>query len=152
VLLNDVARVASVENPSLGDSSLPLETRIQNRVKARMSPLVRTGTYDFDISNYKDFASVGRPEALVTDVNANGQYDAGDCWKDTNPNGAFDLDGGQSGVGGADDVVVYHVTLSAPHLVPVAKMIGVGPKFDAKAATMIRTQPYDEQGQAAVEC
>jgi hypothetical protein len=68
--LNDVARVASVENPSLGDSSLPLETRIQNRVKARMSPLVRTGTYDFDISNYKDFASVGRPEALVTDVNA----------------------------------------------------------------------------------
>lgn len=150
--LNDVARVASVENPSLGDSSLPLETRIQNRVKARMSPLVRTGTYDFDISNYKDFASVGRPEALVTDVNANGQYDAGDCWKDTNPNGAFDLDGGQSGVGGADDVVVYHVTLSAPHLVPVAKMIGVGPKFDARAATMIRTQPYDEQGQAAVEC
>ena len=71
--LNDVARVASVENPSLGDTALPLETRIQNRVKARMSPLVRTGTYDDDISYYKDFASVGRPEALVTDVNANGQ-------------------------------------------------------------------------------
>lgn len=150
--LNDVARLASVETPRFGDSSQPLETRIQNRLKQRMSPLVRSGTYEFDISNYKDFASVGRPEALVTDVNGNGQYDDGDCWKDTNPNGTFDLDGARSGVGGADDVVVYHVNLSAPHLLPVGKLIGVGSSFNAKAATMIRTQPYDQQIQAAVEC
>jgi Flp pilus assembly protein TadG len=38
--LNDVARTATVEDPNLGDAALPIETRIENRVMARMYPLV----------------------------------------------------------------------------------------------------------------
>ena len=150
--LNDVARTATVESPDLGDTALPLETRIQNRVKERMRPLVATGTYDFGISNYKDFAGVGQPEALVTDVNKNGKYDPGDCWEDRNPNGTFDTDGAADGVGSADDVVVYDVTLSAPHLLPIGGVLGVPGNFDVRATTMSRRQPFAEQQQAEVAC
>jgi Flp pilus assembly pilin Flp len=150
--LNDVARTATVENPNLGDSELPLETRIQNRVEERMRPLVASGTYDFDISNYQDFAGVAQPEALVTDVNKHGKYDAGDCWEDSNPNGTFDLDGARSGVGGADDVVVYEVTLSVPHLLPIGGFLGVSDDFDASAKTMSRRQPFAQQRHVEVAC
>ncbi len=150
--LNDIARTAAVEDPVLGDDSLPLEERIEDRVRERMSSLVQSGTYEFEISNYKNFSAVGQPEALITDVNGNGQHDAGDCWEDTNPNGTFDLDGGQSGIGGADDVVVYEVTLSVPHLLPVAAIIGAGDAFGVKAATTIRIQPYADQEKAGVAC
>jgi Flp pilus assembly pilin Flp len=150
--LNDVARVATVENPRLGDTSLPLETRIENRVKGKMGRLVRTASYNFKISNYQSFGAVAQPEALVTDVNGNGRYDSGDCWEDTNPNGAFDLDGGQGGVGGADDVVVYEVTLTAPNLLPVARLVGGNGKFETKAASMTRRQPFQEQRSPEVAC
>jgi Flp pilus assembly pilin Flp len=150
--LNDVARTATVENPDLGDIALPLETRIQNRVKERMHSLAAAGTYDFDISNYKDFSGVGQPEALVTDANKNGQYDPGDCWEDRNPNGTFDTDGAAGGVGSADDVVVYEVTLSTPHLLPIGGFLGVPDNFDVKATTMSRRQPFAEQQQSEVAC
>lgn len=150
--LNDVARIAAVENPNLGDASDPLETRIRNRVKERMSPLVKSATYAFDIRNYQDFASVGKPEALVTDVNGNGSYDPGDCWEDSNPNRTFDLDAGQSGVGGSDDVVIYQVTLTAPNLLPVGPFVGSDGWFNTRAATTIRIQPYDDQRKPEVVC
>lgn len=151
--LNAAARTASVEDPKLEDVSLPLDTRIQNRVKARMKPLVgNRGAYDFDIKNYKDFAGVGQPEALVTDTNKNGQYDAGDCWEDRNPNGSFDTDGAADGAGGADDVVVYEVTLSVPHLLPIGGLVGVPDSFDAHAKTMSRRQPFAQQRQPEVKC
>ena len=150
--LNDVARTATVETPELGDEALPLETRIENYVKERMHPLVAAGTYDFQIDNYQDFSGVGQPEALVTDVNKNGQYDSGDCWEDTNPNGTFDTDGARAGVGGADDVVVYDVTLSAPHLLPIGGFLGVPDHFNARARTMSKRQPYAQQGQPEVAC
>ncbi len=150
--LNDVARAAAVEDPDLGDSSLSLEARIEKHVKDRMSKLVKSGTYEFEISNYKNFSAVGQPEALVTDINKNGEYDEGDCWEDTNPNEAFDLDGADSGVGGADDVVVYEVTLSVPHLLPIAAFGGPSKNFDSQAATMIRIQPYADQKKPEVAC
>jgi len=150
--LNDVARVAAVEDPDLGDEDLSLDERIEKHVTSRMSTLVESGTYDFKISNYKNFSAVGQPEALVTDVNSNGKYDDGDCWEDTNPNGEFDTDGARDGVGGADDVVVYEVTLSVPHLLPVENFVGAGNSFDVKAATLIRIQPYADQRRPEVAC
>jgi Flp pilus assembly pilin Flp len=151
--LNDVARVAAVEDPKLGDDSLPLDQRIENHVKERMSTLVNEGSYDFKISNYQNFSAVGRPEALVTDKNKNGKYDSGDCWEDNNPNGTFDTeDGGGAGVGGADDVVVYEVTLSVPHLLPVEVFVAGDDSFEVRASTMIRVQPYADQEQPEVKC
>lgn len=150
--LNDVARISTVEDPKFGNVMTPLETRIKKRVSDRMSKLSKNGTYAFAIVNYRNFGSVGKAEALVTDVNGNGKYDAGDCWEDTNPNKAFDLDAGKAGVGGADDVVTFDVTMTVPHLFPVMKLFGKPNTFDAKASTMVRDQPYAEQRSPEVAC
>lgn len=150
--LNEVARATSVENPRFGDVNLPLETRVENRVRERMSVLTRSGTYRFRLSNYQSFAGVGQPEALVTDVNGNGRYDQGDCWQDANPNRAFDLDAGRSGIGGGDDVVFYEVDLTLPHLLPVERFVGLPNEFMVSARTAVRSQPYAGQRQPEVLC
>lgn len=149
--LNDVARVSTVENPNLAGGGT-LEDRIKKRVKDRMGMLADDATYDFDINNFRNFGSVGKAEALITDVNKNGKYDSGDCWEDSNPNGTFDLSAGADGVGGADDVVVYDVTMTVPHLFPVMKLFNVSNAFDSKATAMIRTQPYANQRVPEVTC
>ena len=150
--LNDVARAAVVESPKVGTGTDPIETRIKDEVKARMETLVKGGTYNFDLLNYTNFDQVGKPEALVTDVNGNGQYDAGDCWEDSNANKTFDLDSGSSGLGGADDVMVYNVKLTATHLFPIQKLIGGGDTFDVSASALVRIQPYGKQREPEVEC
>lgn len=151
-VLNEVGRAASVESPQFGDLNTPLESRIEQRVRDRMAPLVKSGTYTFKLSNYQDYAGVGRPEALVTDVNGNGQYNPGDCWEDSNPNGAFDLNRGRSGVGGADDIVVYDVSIDVPRLSPIVNFIGASNQFQVNAKSVVRRQPFADQRKPAVAC
>jgi hypothetical protein len=150
--LNRVAREASVEHPTIGDTNTTLEAQIQQRVRDRMAPLVKSGSYTFTISSYDNFSAVGRPEALITDVNGNGQYDAGDCWQDSNPNGSFDTDSGSGGVGNADDVVVYDVDVKVPRLTPIGKMIGASDPFDVDAKSIVRRQPFADQPKPPVVC
>jgi Flp pilus assembly protein TadG len=150
--LNKVAREASVEHPNIGDSQQTIETQIQNRVKDRMAPLVKSGTYTFTISSYDNFSSVGKAEALITDKNGNGKYDPGDCWQDSNPNGVFDSDSSSSGVGNADDVVVYSVNIKVPRLTPVGKLIGASDPFDVDAKSIVRRQPFADQPKPPTVC
>lgn len=150
--LDDVARISTVETPTFGNVLTPLEDRIKKRVSDRMGKLSKGASYDFKMNNFRNFGSVGTAEALTTDVNGNGKYDPGDCWEDSNPNKSFDLSAGRAGVGGADDVVVFDVTMTTPHLFPVMGLFGVPDKFDAKASAMVRTQPYAEQRVPEVTC
>ena len=116
--LNDIARTAAVEDPDLAGTGT-LEDRIKKQMRDRMGLLSGDATFDFKINNFSKFGSVGKAEALVTDANGNGKYAPGDCWEDSNPNKSFDLSAGQAGIGGADDVVVYNVTMTTPHLFPL---------------------------------
>lgn len=151
-VLNEVARAASVEDPNIADPSATVEDQIQARVRSRMAPLVKSGNYVFTINSYDSFSTVGKPEALITDKNGNGRYDTGDCWQDSNPNGVYDTDSGTSGVGNADDAVVYEVDLTVPRLSPITRLIGAGNTFEVDAKTMVRRQPFADQPQPAVVC
>ncbi|HET8750209.1 MAG TPA: TadE/TadG family type IV pilus assembly protein [Sphingomicrobium sp.] len=151
-VLNEVARAASVEHPDIDDPDDSLEDQIQSRVRTRMAGLVKSGDYTFSINSYHEFSGVGQPEALVTDVNGNGQYDSGDCWVDSNPNGTFDTDQGSDGIGGADDVVVYEVQMDIPNLTPIAGLIGGTGVFKADAKSIVRRQPYAAQAEPPVAC
>lgn len=150
--LNDVARKASVENPDLPSKTGTLEERIKSAITSRMSGLVSSGSYELKTSSYYGFDSVGRPERLITDVDKNGSWDEGDCWEDSNPNGNFDLDSGRSGVGGANDVVFYDVTLTMPRLLPMAGLLGFSNQYTINAKTALRSQPYANQQQPEVVC
>lgn len=149
--LNDVARSAVVEDPNFGGTGT-LEQKIEAEVKSRMNPIVKSGTYVFEIQNFTDFAAIDKPEILTGDKNNNGRYDAGDCWLDSNPNRTFDTSAGRTGVGGADDVVVYKVTLTSRHLFPVMAVLTTSSNYSISATTLVRTQPYANQRQPEEVC
>jgi Flp pilus assembly protein TadG len=150
--LNDVARAASIESPNIGSGQGTLESRISAEIRSRMESLVRGATYSVNISNYYRFAGVGQPERLVNDRNSNGRYDALDCWEDTKANGTYDTDSGTTGVGGADDVVFYDVTMTTPRIVPTASLFGASPNVSVSVRAAVRSQPYANQRQPAIRC
>ena len=150
--LNDVARAASVESPEFDSDADTLEERVQAALIEKMGGLGRKGSYEIETKNYYNFAGVGKPERLITDKNKNGNYDEGDCWQDTNPNGSFDTDSGSEGIGGASDVVFYDVTLTTPRIVPIGSLLGISDDFQVNAKTAIRSQPYADQQQPEVKC
>ena len=150
--LNDVARKASVENPEFDSDAESLEERVHDALIEKMGGLAKNGSYEVEAKNYYDFAGVGKPERLTTDKNKNGNYDAGDCWQDTNANGSFDTDSGSTGIGGASDVVFYEVTLTTPRIVPIGSLLGVSDDMVLTAQTAIRSQPYADQREPEVKC
>ncbi|WP_243451157.1 TadE/TadG family type IV pilus assembly protein [Sphingosinicella sp. CPCC 101087] len=150
--LNDVARAASVEDPDLRASGDSIEEQIENAIIERMATLASGASYEVETSNYFRFSGVGRPERLTKDVNKNGRYDDGDCWLDTNPNEEFDEDGGRDGIGGADDVVFYTVTLTMPRLLPMAGLVGVAPDYSITVRTAMKSQPYANQAAPSEAC
>ena len=144
-VLNEAARAASVEHPKIGDPTTPVEDQIEQHVRDRKAPLVKTGNYTFTINSYDSFSTVGKPEPLTKDKNGNGKYDTGDCWLDSNPNGVYDTDSGSGGIGNADDAVVYEVDLKVPRLSPIGNFIGWNSEFEVDAKSIVRRQPYADQ-------
>ncbi len=150
--LNDMARTGSLEGPDLHCSGETTEAQIACAVKKRSNTVARNATYDFDIKSYYEFSGVGQGEKLVTDYNHNGRYDEGDCFQDLNENGQFDAVAGREGIGGADDVVFYDVTLTMPRLLPMAGLLGWSNEYEIRATTAVRNQPYTRQSVPPTVC
>lgn len=143
--LNDVSRTASLEAPDLECKTGTLTDKVQCAINRRSDVVARDATYAVRIRNFYDFSTVGRSEKLVTDYNKNGAYDAGDCFVDLNENGRFDTDAGRDGVGGADDVSYYTVTVTMPRLFPIDKFLPLSPNYVISGETAVRNQPYARQ-------
>ncbi|AXK42942.1 TadE/TadG family type IV pilus assembly protein [Erythrobacter aureus] len=153
--LNDAARTASVENPVLGVSGDTVEAQVEALIQQTVSHIAPNATIAVTQKSYFDFSSIGNPEPLMRDNNGNGQYDAGDddCFEDSNGNGRYDTDAGSDGIGGADDVVLYTATISAPRLMPIHAFIPtLGSTIEYTLETAVRNQPYDRQAAPAVIC
>lgn len=145
-VLNDVARTATVENPDFsGFTGASIEERIENAIEERVNNIARNATYTIEQSSFYEFSGVGDAEKLLTDYNGNGEYDTGDCFEDINNNSVFDVDAGDSGQGGADDVVYYDVTITMPRIVPVANLIGLPNNYTINARAAVRNQPFASQ-------
>ncbi|WP_299327854.1 TadE/TadG family type IV pilus assembly protein [Parasphingopyxis sp.] len=152
-VLNDVARTAVVETPDFsGYAGSTTEERIENAIKDRVNNIARNATFTIEQTSFYEFSGVGNAEKLLTDHNDNGEYDAGDCFEDINRNGAFDVDAGAAGQGGADDVVFYEVTVTMPRIVPMASLIGISDNYTINARTAVRNQPYDDQNPPPTVC
>jgi len=152
--LDDVSRRASVEEPVFIASGASLEERIENTLKTQIDIVAPKATYTISQKNFFDFNGIGNPERLVTDVDGDGQFDNadGDCWEDLNENGAYDLDSGRVGVGGANDVTFYSVRVQHPRLLPTPELIGFSDTIDFTVETAVRNQPYANQATPPVLC
>ena len=128
------------------------QAQIDARVRYRLSNFAgNRSTITITTSSYYDFANVSMPERITSDTTPIGTYNVGDCYEDANANGQFDLDRGRSGLGSADDIVRYQVTMTYPQILPVGRFLGWGDTETITASTALRNQPFGGRSNPAVE-
>ena len=126
---------------------------IETRVRDRLRDFSRNATITVTTQSYSEFSGVRTPETITQDTAPIGTYNSGDCFEDANGNGSFDLDRGRSGMGGAEDVVHFEVTMTYPHIVPVGKLLGWSGDVSVTQNTVLRNQPYAGRNTAvAIVC
>ena len=134
--VQEAARSASLESGNT--------TAADARVRTAVLPVLPKATFVSERSSYFDFADVGRPEGW-NDANDNDTCDNSESFTDENGNGEWDADIGQSGNGGANDVVVYTVTVQ---YVPVFGIPGTTNRFGSRtlsASAIAKNQPFADQ-------
>lgn len=144
-VLERAARATSVGTMNSDQIKTYIEQQMQMIApKNAPPPVINTQSY------YK-FSRVGKPERIVSDTAPLGVYNSGDCYEDANNNGKYDLDRGAIGLGGADDTVMYQVTMNVPRLFPMAKLLGWSSTQSFTATTIIRNQPWANQADEAAQ-
>lgn len=132
--LHEAARMATIGTMST--------SQIDTRVKARLRSFSHAATITTRTDSYDDFSQVNVPERITQDTVPVGQYNTGDCYEDYNSNQRYDLDRGRSGLGQADDIVRYQVSISYPRMFPVANFFGWSNTDTITSNTVLRNQPF----------
>ena len=104
--------------------------------------------------SYYDFNNIDRPESW-NDKNNNGTCDNSEIYTDENKNGQWDADVGKSGNGGANDVVVYTVSVTYSPLFPIPGLTNSKNQRTLTASAVKKNQPFALQnavGSAAGSC
>lgn len=138
----DAARSSTLERYALDQKGLDAE------VEKRVKDVMASADLTFSRKAYEGYDKVGKPENY-TDANYNGRYDSGECFEDVNGNGSWDTDRGRSGNGGADDVVLYEVTMRFNRVLPVWAMLGQPQEATLQSTTVLRNQPFATQGSSS---
>lgn len=142
--MQKAARDAALESGSASAQQAALDANVQ----AQVQRLNSSATVSFTRRYYKTFSKAAAAQAeSFTDTNGNGTCDAGEPYQDDNNNSVWDKDGGNSGQGGAKDMVVYTASVSYPRLFPLNKLIGLSNTVNLKATTVLENQPYGDQAQ-----
>jgi hypothetical protein len=136
--VNAAARKSSLQTGVT--ESATLDSLVSTMVKYAMPK----ATVTFVRKNYAEFSAVGTPEDF-TDTNKNGKYDSTECFVDMNSNNVWDADMGKSGIGGANDVVVYTVTVNYKRMFGMGNYLGLPLNQVVHATTLLKNQPYATQ-------
>lgn len=137
--LHEAARDSTLET---GFSRTAL---IDQQVKSVVLQIAPSADITLTRSNYVDFADVKQPEEF-TDNDGDGVCNNGEPFEDLNANGIWDADRGRDGLGGARDAVLYTATATYDRLFPMAGLIGLPEQITLQANTVLRNQPFDDQG------
>ena len=116
--LHEAARMATVG----GVPTAQIDTQVQQPAARILAP---TPTIDDRRRELFDFTGVARPETITQDTAPLGSYNPGDCFEDANGNSSYDLDRGRGGMGGAEDIVRFEVTMTYPRIVPIGGFLGL---------------------------
>lgn len=120
-------------------------TTTDQAVKNTIAPVLPGATVTSTRTNYYDFADINRKEKW-TDSNSNGTCDNGEPYVDENGNGRWDSDIGESGNGGANDVVVYTVTASYTPVIAIPLVSGLFRQTVTLTSSAVKkNQPFSTQ-------
>lgn len=138
-------------NGTLEDTST---TQIDAYVRQIVQGVAPGATVDTKRSSYYDFSDIARPE-VWNDKNGDGTCNNSETYSDENRNGRWDADIGKDGNGGANDVVVYTVTVTYSPLFAIPLLGTVGTTRTLTAKAVVKNQPYALQstyGSVAGQC
>ena len=117
------------------------QKKLDDVVRSKVLDVFHGATVKFERKAYESYDLVGKPEPL-TDKNGNGVWDTGECFEDMNGTGSWEADRGVKGNGGADDVVLYMVSMKFNRVLPVWSMLGQPQETTLRAQTVLRNQPF----------
>lgn len=121
---------------------------VEDSVNKRLDPVLLSGVdVNVETKSYYQFTGIGKSERITVDANNNGQLEESDCFIDENSNASFDSDIGLDGLGGANDVVVYKITIESRNLTPMSSFLGLENDFSVVARSTGRNQPFAAQVQ-----
>ncbi|MES2338573.1 MAG: TadE/TadG family type IV pilus assembly protein [Pseudomonadota bacterium] len=142
-IVQKTARDSTLEASNSADTQQELD----DRVRKQASALYNTADIKITRRFYRTFSEAAAAKAeAYTDTNGNGKCDANEPYEDANLNSTWDKDGGNAGQGGAKDATLYTVTMTYPRLMPLMGFLGDGATSTATAQTVLRNQPYGDQG------
>ena len=145
-IMQKAGRDSTLETSSTTSVQDALDDRVEKEVKA----VVKNADVKTKRRFYRSFAEAkaAKPENF-NDTDSNGRCNGGEAYEDSNGNKVWDEDGGNAGQGGAKDAVYYTVTVTYDSLFPLWSMIGQSQRRTVSASTILRNQPYNEQGSYA---
>lgn len=132
--LQKVARLGSIENATMGALNTAADNDLQTFATA--SNVTVTSR------SFKSFSGIDQPEKITSDTTPIGSYNSGDCYIDANSSGTYDTAQGTTGLGTADDIVEYTITMSLKRLSPVPSWIGLTSPLIISRKTVLRVEPY----------
>lgn len=152
-VVQKVARDSTLESGLDVNTQATLDAKVTGQAKA----LANNGTVTITRKWYRTFSNAAAAKfEPFTDTNGNGTCDGpsggtpGEPYEDNNGNSRWDSSGGNSGAGGAKDAVVYTVSVSYPRFFPIYRIIGGSNQTTVSASTVLRNQPYGDQGAPTV--
>ncbi|WP_423602665.1 TadE/TadG family type IV pilus assembly protein [Sphingomonas sp. MS122] len=152
-VVQKAARDLTLESGLTTATQDALDDKVRKQVKA----LANNGTVTISRQWYRKYEHVVASQFEPwTDTNGNGTCDGpqggtpGEPYEDTNGNSRWDSSGGNLSQGGAKDAVLYTATVSYPRFFPVYNVIGGSNTTRISASTVLRNQPYGDQGAPTV--
>lgn len=152
-VVQKVGRDATLESGLAANTQSNLDAKVSQQAKL----LANNATVAITRKWYRTFANAAAAKfEPFTDTNGNGTCDGpvggtpGEPYEDNNGNQKWDSTGGNEGQGGAKDAVVYTVTVSYPRFFPIYRIIGGSNTTTVSASTILRNQPYGDQGAPTV--
>lgn len=142
-IVQKAARDSTLQSSDPAAADAALDAMVTNQVHALYPSATVTPTRRF----YRTYAEAAAKQAEPwSDTDHDGTCDHGEPFTDNNNNGVWDADGGNQGQGGAKDRTVYTVTVTYPHMFPIAKTMGWSNTVKLAATTVLANQPYADQG------
>ncbi len=143
------ARTATLESTTTEASRDALDNEIKRRVRKTVG---NDAVFDFNRMAYHDYADVERVSEDFDDFGTPGDgiCNNGETFVDSNGDGVWSADGGREGGGGAQDAIVYTVTVTYRSKLSFANFMGVGGPKTMSAKTILKNQPFSEQAAPAL--
>ena len=144
--MQEVARDSSLE----GASTSAQQVAIDKKIKDIVSVVAPSATVLPSRRYYKTFSAAATAQAedfTDTSDDLDGLCNNDEPFVDANRNGVWDPDGGDSGQGGAQDVVIIKATVSFKRLFPLGALLGLPSDVKIDSNSILANQPYGTQTQ-----